>query len=82
MLPDVSIVDTGAEELFARHSIAYGTPTEVTETLANDRALDLATDLLIQVQPGFPTFAQSVSALETIATEVAPALGWHPATCG
>ena len=51
---------------------------EVTEQLSADRAVRLATDLLIQVPPGLPTFGQTVTALETIATEIAPALGWRP----
>jgi hypothetical protein len=33
----------------------YGTASEVTHSLTNDAALQPATDLLIQVQPGFPT---------------------------
>ena len=37
------------------------------------------TDLICQVQPGLPSFEETVEAIELIATEVAPALGWQPA---
>ena len=76
--PDVAWAELPASELFARHSIVYGTSHEVTEQLAGDRALGLATDLLVQVQPGFPTFAQTVAVLESVATQIAPLLGWRP----
>jgi alkanesulfonate monooxygenase SsuD/methylene tetrahydromethanopterin reductase-like flavin-dependent oxidoreductase (luciferase family) len=79
MLPGVYLPDLDADELFNRHSMYVGAVDEVTERLVEDRALRLATDLLIQVQPGLPTFGQTVTALETIAGEVAPALGWRPA---
>ncbi|MFD2422178.1 LLM class flavin-dependent oxidoreductase [Amycolatopsis pigmentata] len=68
-----------AAELFARHHIIYGHISDVVAALWADRVLKHATDLLVQVQPGLPGFAKTVAALETIATEVAPALGWHPA---
>jgi alkanesulfonate monooxygenase SsuD/methylene tetrahydromethanopterin reductase-like flavin-dependent oxidoreductase (luciferase family) len=80
MLPGLFAADVPAEELFERHSIYAGATADVAEQLAQDQALKLATDLLIQLQPGLPTFSQSVAALETIATEVAPALGWRPAS--
>jgi alkanesulfonate monooxygenase SsuD/methylene tetrahydromethanopterin reductase-like flavin-dependent oxidoreductase (luciferase family) len=79
MLPGLFAADLPAEALFERHSLYVGATADVAELLANDQALKLATDLIIQLQPGLPTFAQAVTALETIATEVAPTLGWHPA---
>jgi alkanesulfonate monooxygenase SsuD/methylene tetrahydromethanopterin reductase-like flavin-dependent oxidoreductase (luciferase family) len=79
MLPGLYPASVSAEELFEKHSIYAGPKDDVTERLASDRALRLATDLVIQLQPGLPTFGQSVAALETIATEIAPALGWRPA---
>ncbi len=36
------------------------------------------TDLICQVQPGLPSLEQTLEAIELIATEVAPALGWRP----
>jgi alkanesulfonate monooxygenase SsuD/methylene tetrahydromethanopterin reductase-like flavin-dependent oxidoreductase (luciferase family) len=80
MLPGLYPPDLDAEELFARHSIYAGAPADVLESLARDRALRLATDLVIQLQPGLPTFGQAVMALEAVATEIAPALGWQPAS--
>jgi alkanesulfonate monooxygenase SsuD/methylene tetrahydromethanopterin reductase-like flavin-dependent oxidoreductase (luciferase family) len=71
--------DLPAAELLARLSVVCGPPAEVAEALRADEAVGLATDVLVQVQPGLPGFARTVAALETIATEVAPALGWRPA---
>jgi alkanesulfonate monooxygenase SsuD/methylene tetrahydromethanopterin reductase-like flavin-dependent oxidoreductase (luciferase family) len=67
------------DELFSRHNIICGDVSDVVTALWGDRVVKQATDLLVQVQPGLPSFAKTVSALETIATEVAPALGWRPA---
>jgi alkanesulfonate monooxygenase SsuD/methylene tetrahydromethanopterin reductase-like flavin-dependent oxidoreductase (luciferase family) len=78
MLPGLYPASVSAEDLFEKHSIYAGPKDEVAERLAADRAVRLATDLLIQVQPGLPTFGQTVAALETIATEIAPSLGWRP----
>ena len=63
---------------FARSHIHYGTPEEVVASLQADRVFPLATDLIVQVHPGHPTPDQFVTALERIAKEVAPALGWRP----
>lgn len=67
------------EQYFARTHIHYGHPEEVVASLKADRVLPLTTDLICQVQPGHPTPDQMIRALERIATEVAPALGWRPA---
>jgi alkanesulfonate monooxygenase SsuD/methylene tetrahydromethanopterin reductase-like flavin-dependent oxidoreductase (luciferase family) len=64
---------------YARSHIHYGHPAEVVASLQADRVLPYTTELICQVQPGHPTAAQIVRALERIATEVAPALGWRPA---
>jgi alkanesulfonate monooxygenase SsuD/methylene tetrahydromethanopterin reductase-like flavin-dependent oxidoreductase (luciferase family) len=71
--------DLPAEELLARLDVVCGPPDEIADVLRADAAVGLATDLLVQVQPGLPGFARTAAALETIATEVAPALGWRPA---
>ena len=65
------------EEYFARSHIHYGHPEQVVESLRSDRVLPLTTELICQVQPGHPTPKQIVTALERIATAVAPALGWR-----
>ena len=67
------------EAYFRRSHIHYGHPEEVVESLRADLVMPVATDLICQVHPGHPTPAQIVRALERIATEVAPALGWRPA---
>lgn len=67
------------EALFAHHNIHFGSPESVIETLSREPLLDQVTDLICQVQPGLPSQAQTLDAVELIATAVAPALGWKPA---
>lgn len=67
------------EELFEEHNIHWGTPEQVVESLRQEPLFDQITDLICQVQPGLPSFEQTLEAIELIATEVAPALGWQPA---
>ena len=66
-------------ELFAHHNVHFGTPDAVIASLQREPLLDRVTDLICQVQPGLPSLAQTLDAIELIATEVAPALGWRPA---
>ncbi|MEA2593860.1 MAG: hypothetical protein QOF01_329 [Thermomicrobiales bacterium] len=66
-------------ELFAHHNIHYGSPDDVIGSLQREPLLGRTTDLICQVQPGSPSLAQTMEAIELIATEVAPALGWRPA---
>jgi putative FMN-dependent luciferase-like monooxygenase len=68
------------EAYFARSHIHYGHPEEVVASLRSDLVLPLATELICQVHPGHPTPDQTLRALERIAREVAPALGWSPRT--
>jgi len=67
------------EAYYARSHIHYGHPEEVVASLRTDVLLPHTTELICQVHPGHPTPAQMLRALERIAREVAPALGWHPA---
>jgi hypothetical protein len=46
--------------------------------LRAERVLPVATDLIAQFNPGVPDHDAAIRALELIATEVAPALGWQP----
>ena len=64
---------------FRHHNIHFGAPESVAESLAREPLFGEMTDLICQVQPGQPSQAQTLEAIELIATEVAPALGWHPA---
>ena len=67
-----------AEEYFERMHISYGSPDEVAEQLASDRVLPLATDLIVQFSPAAPALDEAITALELLATRVAPLLGWKP----
>jgi hypothetical protein len=66
------------EQYFARTHIHYGHPEEVVRSLRADLVLPHATELIVQAHPGYPTPQQFIRALERIANEVAPALGWRP----
>lgn len=68
-----------SEEYFELMHISYGSPEEVAQRLATDRVLPLATDLIVQFSPAAPALGEAIAALELIATQVAPALGWRPA---
>jgi alkanesulfonate monooxygenase SsuD/methylene tetrahydromethanopterin reductase-like flavin-dependent oxidoreductase (luciferase family) len=57
----------------------YGHPDEVIAGLQQEKVLPVATDLITQFNPAVPDHDAAVRALELIATEVAPALGWKPA---
>jgi alkanesulfonate monooxygenase SsuD/methylene tetrahydromethanopterin reductase-like flavin-dependent oxidoreductase (luciferase family) len=67
-----------SEEYFERMHISYGTPDEVAERLASDRVLPLATELIVQFSPAAPPLDEAIRALDLLATQVAPALGWKP----
>ncbi|MGH2549904.1 MAG: LLM class flavin-dependent oxidoreductase [Thermomicrobiales bacterium] len=71
--------DRSIEELIAQHNIHWGTPEQVIESLRREPLFDQITDLICQLQPGLPSYEQSLEAITLIATEVAPALGWSPA---
>jgi alkanesulfonate monooxygenase SsuD/methylene tetrahydromethanopterin reductase-like flavin-dependent oxidoreductase (luciferase family) len=77
--PEDSPANLSVAERFTHHNIHYGTPGSVIESLAREPLLDRTTDLICQVQPGLPSLAQTLDAIELIATEVAPSLGWRPA---
>ena len=61
-----------------RMHIAYGHPDEVAATLAADRTLPYATDLILQFNPATPPLEHAIRMLEQIAVEIAPVLGWQP----
>ncbi len=67
------------EERFAHHNVHWGRPEDVVASLRREPLLDRITDLICQVQPGLPSLDQTLEAVELLATEVAPALGWWPA---
>ena len=70
------------DEALRRFHSFYGHPDEIIVALQQERVLPVATDLITQFNPAVPDHGAAVRALELIATEVAPALGWKPALEG
>lgn len=71
--------DMTAASYAAAGAYHLGSSEEVAESLARDPALPWATDLLFQVGQVGPGHARTRRALERLALEVAPRLGWRPA---
>ncbi|MFI8306036.1 LLM class flavin-dependent oxidoreductase [Streptomyces sp. NPDC085927] len=69
----------GADEALRRFHAFHGSPEEIVTELRQEKVLPVATDLITQFNPAVPDHDAAVRALELIATEVAPALGWKPA---
>jgi alkanesulfonate monooxygenase SsuD/methylene tetrahydromethanopterin reductase-like flavin-dependent oxidoreductase (luciferase family) len=69
----------GQEEALRRFHSFYGHPDEIIAALLDEQVLPVATDLITQFNPAVPDHDAAIRALELIATEVAPALGWKPA---
>jgi alkanesulfonate monooxygenase SsuD/methylene tetrahydromethanopterin reductase-like flavin-dependent oxidoreductase (luciferase family) len=67
------------DEQIKHNNIHWGRPEDVVESLKREPLLGESTDLICQVQPGLPSFEETLEAIELIAKEVAPALGWQPA---
>ncbi|MGW3156497.1 LLM class flavin-dependent oxidoreductase [Streptomyces sp. NPDC001089] len=72
--------DLSLEEALRRFHSFHGHPDEITAALREEKVLPVATDLITQFNPAVPDHDAAIRALELIATEVAPALGWKPAT--
>lgn len=70
--------DVTAATYAASGAYHLGSSEEVAESLAADPALPWATDLLFQVGQVGPGHARTRRALERLALEVAPRLGWRP----
>jgi alkanesulfonate monooxygenase SsuD/methylene tetrahydromethanopterin reductase-like flavin-dependent oxidoreductase (luciferase family) len=66
------------EDQLRRFHAFHGHPDEIIAGLQAERVLPVATDLIAQFNPGIPDRDAAIRALELIATEVAPALGWKP----
>ncbi|OIJ68106.1 LLM class flavin-dependent oxidoreductase [Streptomyces mangrovisoli] len=67
-----------ADEALRRFHSFYGHPDEIVTALREEKVLPVATDLITQFNPAVPDHDAALRALELIATEVAPALGWKP----
>jgi alkanesulfonate monooxygenase SsuD/methylene tetrahydromethanopterin reductase-like flavin-dependent oxidoreductase (luciferase family) len=66
------------ESYCRRLHIFYGHPEEVADGLRGDQIFPFATDVILQFSPVIPELGEAIRILEAIATEIAPALGWHP----
>ncbi|MCW2498198.1 LLM class flavin-dependent oxidoreductase [Jatrophihabitans sp.] len=67
------------EEALRRFHAFYGHPDDIIAELQRELVLPVATDLIAQFNPAVPDHDAALHALELIATEIAPALGWQPA---
>jgi alkanesulfonate monooxygenase SsuD/methylene tetrahydromethanopterin reductase-like flavin-dependent oxidoreductase (luciferase family) len=65
-------------EALQRFHAFYGHPDEIVTDLQQEKVLPVATDLITQFNPAVPDHDAAIRALELIATEIAPALGWQP----
>ncbi|MBX6722924.1 MAG: hypothetical protein IRY92_06790 [Dactylosporangium sp.] len=74
------VPDGGVEALIAAFDVHVGTPDDVIASLRADPILQRSTDLVFQVHPVDPPHPFILRSIELLATEVAPALGWAPAT--
>jgi alkanesulfonate monooxygenase SsuD/methylene tetrahydromethanopterin reductase-like flavin-dependent oxidoreductase (luciferase family) len=64
------------EGYLRRFHCFYGHPDEIVAGLQQEKVLPVATDLITQFNPAVPDQDAAIRALELIATEIAPALGW------
>jgi putative FMN-dependent luciferase-like monooxygenase len=67
------------DDLIAAFDTHVGTPRDVIASLAQDRTLDRATDIAVQVHSVDPPHPFILRSIELVAVEVAPALGWASA---
>ena len=72
--------DAPPGDLLTAMNVHHGTPADVAASLRDQPVLDFATDLVLAVQSRSTSIARAVRALETIATEVRPALDARRAT--
>ncbi len=72
MAPGLSL-----ETYCERFHTAYGHAEEVAASLQADQVLPYATELILQLDPVFPTLDNTIRMFEQIASQVAPALGWE-----
>jgi len=64
-------------DILAALDTHVGTPEDVLESLSRDTTLPRVTDLVFQVHSIDPPHEYILRSIELIASEVAPALGWH-----
>ncbi len=74
MAPGLSL-----ETYCKRFHIAYGHPEEVAASLQADQVFPHASELILQLDPIFPSLGQTLRMFEQVATQIAPELGWQRA---
>lgn len=72
--------DPSPEELLAAMNIHHGTADDIVATIAAEPVLEVASDLILAVQAHSTTVDRAIAGLEVIAADVAPRLGWVPAS--
>lgn len=68
------------DDLFDLYSVHWGSPEDVVASLRAEPLIDEVTDIICQLSPGTPSQAQALEAIELLANEVGPHIGWVPAT--
>jgi alkanesulfonate monooxygenase SsuD/methylene tetrahydromethanopterin reductase-like flavin-dependent oxidoreductase (luciferase family) len=70
-----------ADYTLAQHlalaNVHYGDADDIVDSLSKEPTIDRITDLVFQVQPAEPTQQETLEIIETVATQVAPRLGWR-----
>jgi alkanesulfonate monooxygenase SsuD/methylene tetrahydromethanopterin reductase-like flavin-dependent oxidoreductase (luciferase family) len=66
------------EEKAAAINVHYGTPAQIAESIGEFPALPFATELQFSVAYGTTSHGQRLAALESVAEQIAPQLGWKP----
>jgi putative FMN-dependent luciferase-like monooxygenase len=75
-----SVTGESLEELLSVSDSHVGTADDVIASLAADRALERATDLVVQVHAMDPPHPFILRSIELMAEKVAPAFGWRRRT--
>jgi alkanesulfonate monooxygenase SsuD/methylene tetrahydromethanopterin reductase-like flavin-dependent oxidoreductase (luciferase family) len=69
-------------EKAAAINLHYGTSDDIAESIAAQPGFAYATQLMVQTELFYDTYAHRTEALEQFTSEVAPALGWATTTPG
>jgi alkanesulfonate monooxygenase SsuD/methylene tetrahydromethanopterin reductase-like flavin-dependent oxidoreductase (luciferase family) len=65
-------------EKAAAINVHYGTPEQIAESIRAFPAFPYTTELQFSVAYGTTSYARRLAAVEAVAAEIAPALGWKP----
>lgn len=81
---DIGLYDGDSPQGFAaelqRLGILHGDPAAITQQLVQDNALGANDQLVVQVQTSSTSLDEAIRHLQLIAEDIAPALGWQPAS--